>query len=398
MKSYAQNWKMGVVPKLLLTVPGLLISSLLLLSVQDTHLVAEDAAACVVKKKKDDSKKETKKSNKKSAKPEKKTPAQLEAEKKKAAKKKAIRKKNLENLKLQILYAASRARQGAINRVPQLKEDEQAGFIKPLMDIARDELDVQVRDKAIRVLGQLRSTKALPVFQNAVNDKNSVIQAAAVYSLGKLNKPFDSKSVVILLKKLDYKKHDELLLSVIRLLGKINWKEDTAFIKKKAQDVETNDQVRQVLMLYFGKVKALEHVDFLLSVSKDQDVSVASRAMAVNSLGKLKNKKAVKPLRELMVEIRDTKDGREKVRLLALRMHIFTALIRLGDQSMQRDIIAAARSNDSRERLRAVKQLGNMRLKSVRGLLCYKWKYDESRSVRKAAEIAILKIDGDYKE
>ena len=169
------------------------------------------------------------------------------------------------------------------------------------------------------------------------------------------------------------------------------------FFRTKAADDDTHAEVRNSVVLFFGRVNALETSDFLHKIAADEDAGILTRSYAINSLGRMKQPKSLEPLRKLLKEIRSFKNKSERVRYNVMKLQLYAALIRLGDKSVHKRILAAAKNNDANVRVRAIKQLGEIRLKTARPMLCYKFKHDGSRAVRKAAREAIKSIDGTKK-
>jgi HEAT repeat protein len=75
-------------------------------------------------------------------------------------------------------------------------------------------------------------------------------------------------------------------------------------------------------------------------------------------------------------------------------MHLLTTLIKLGDESVHPLLTAAAMDDNEGMRLRAVMQIGDLKLASQRELILYKSERDPNARVRKEAKKALEKLDG----
>lgn len=365
-------------------------------------LPACDVNAAREKKKKETQKKKSRKSSGKSGKVgptgarEKKAAAGLSPEA--LRKKKEKREKALEELEAQILFAASAERIRGMNKLKKLEKDERDRYFPLLRRLSRQDADFQVRRKSIDLLGHFRRQDAEGDLIAALDDSNSEVQTAAVHALGRIKSSRASQHLLRLLQKKDFTKKDMLTVALIDTLGDLKDRSAVPFLEKQVKNDDNHRELRQSILLYFGKAGAVSRVDYLLGIARDEETDMVMRDYAVNSLGKLGVRKVVEPLRKLYEQITSLRDSSERSRHNGLKMQLLTALIRLGDTSLKRYVLAAARDDDPVMRLRAVEQLGEMRLKEARPLLCYKYENDAHKSVRQAARKAINKIDGRAEE
>jgi HEAT repeat protein len=75
-------------------------------------------------------------------------------------------------------------------------------------------------------------------------------------------------------------------------------------------------------------------------------------------------------------------------------MQIIASLILLKDEEVREILYAMARDDDEQVRLRAVHQIGQLKIEDARQLLTYKSKYDPSARVQKEAKKALSLLDG----
>ncbi len=311
-----------------------------------------------------------------------------------AAKKAEKRKAALEGLLNQVQYAASSERKFAMRKIERLEEDERGPFIEVLRKFAREDLDDTIRGTAIDTLAGLKDEGSAQTFIEALKDDNDRVVLSAVNALNKVRTETAVPHLTELVKKADFTENDPALSSAIRLLGNMEHGAVADFLKDKAEDTATSSEVRLEILLYFGRAKTANMNDYLLEIVRDESAQVISRAYATNSVGKIGNPASAQTLREELDNIRALANKNERARYSAFKMQLLTALVRLGDDSVKKELMAAARDDDPRMRIRAIVELGEARMEEARGLLEYIAKNDASRSARSAAETALKKLDG----
>ncbi|MCR9143465.1 MAG: HEAT repeat domain-containing protein [bacterium] len=292
-------------------------------------------------------------------------------------------------------YAAASERKRAIRRITRLKPEEQESFLKLLDEFAREDLDPSVREASVRTMGKAKYKAGTKTIVASLGDERREVRLAAISALSELESDEAKAPLADLLKQADFTESDPTLGAAIRLLGKLKHKEIAPFLKEKAEAESTETAVRLAIVLYFGRAGAVEMNDYLMSLVHDDDAEVITRAYAVNSVGKLKEKSRVPGLREELDKIRSLANPRERARFSALKLQLLTALVRLGDDSVEKELLAAARDDDARVRVRAIGQIGEARMEKARPLLQYIIDYDASKGARQAAIKALKLIDGD---
>ena len=304
------------------------------------------------------------------------------------------RQKKLELLKSHIRYGSMKIRVQAIDRIPELKPEEQPDFVDILKMLAINDLDPAVRKQSVEVLGKVGDSSSDAVLEQALADKNFDVKEQAVRSLGKRDARQASKSLFELLKGEDFSTDDRFLIGLIDVLGRFQYTEAADFLQKKAEEKTVHIDTRRKILLYFGQAEASGASDFLLKTVQNELEDVTDRAYAVNSLGKIKYEPAVPVFQKILKEIQDLPPGREKTSLVPLKLQLIAALVRLGDRSVYPLIKAAALDESAGVRLRAVRQMGELKMKDQRELLEYKAKFDDNPRVRKEAQKALDLIDG----
>ena len=254
--------------------------------------------------------------------------------------------------------------------------------------------DPLLREAVAALLGKLKDKGAEDPLILSLKDESDDVRMAAVRALVKLESTRSENGLSELVRKQDFAKKSNLLEATVRALGKLKFKKPLPVLRARLKDEATHHEVKLVILLYLGDVKDDGSYDYLLKTARDDDARPQARAYAANSLGRLGNKKAISPLRGILKELRKEKNSRKKARYSQLKIQITAALIRLGDNSVYGELVSASRDDDPAVRARAVRQMGDMKLKKARELLCFKYRNDVSRKVRGAAKKAIYKIDG----
>lgn len=303
------------------------------------------------------------------------------------------RQKNLETLKNKILYANSTERRQAIRRAVTLPPEDRTMYYPVLVKIAREDLDPGVRESSIRALGEMDYREAEPIFIGALSDSGRDVIQAAVTALNRLKIKTASPRLDELMKKEDFKINNTLLASIIRTLGIFEYRDAAAYLMQKARDSETNREIKSTILLYLGAVKSIEAVDYIITLLNNEEEDLSIRSNAAHALGKIGDKKAVAPLKEILEKIRALAP-RDRSARSRLRLQTLTALIRLGDTSVQGEIIAAAQDDDPNVRLRAVNQLAELKVASAKDMLTYISERDPSAQVKRAAKRALEILAG----
>lgn len=292
-------------------------------------------------------------------------------------------------MRLKILHASSSERRNEIRKYKNLKPEEQAKLFPLLLKISTDDMDTTVRETTLRIFTEQKEKKAEAAFLAALKDKQEDIQLAGISGLREIESKAAGEPIYTLMKSLDPKKDVTRYTSAVRALGALEYKADLPALIKLAEASDTHEEVRRSIVLYFGDIKAPEGREFLLKLLKNEEKEPDLRAYAANSLGRMKDTSSVPALKEVLENIRNMKNQRDRVRMSRLRFQGMVALMRLGDRSMVPEIMAAAKDDDPTVRLRAVRQLGEMRIAETRELLEYKAKYDDNPRVKKAAQQAL---------
>jgi HEAT repeat protein len=240
----------------------------------------------------------------------------------------------------------------------------------------------------------MKHKASVDTFIAALGDSRMEVALAAIAALGDVKSERAGDPLAELVRKADFTTNDPTTTAAIRLLGRLKYRAVSEFLKTKADDQSTHGEVRLSIVLYFGRAGAVDMNDFLVGLVQDEDLEVITRSYAVNSVGKLGQQSSIPALREQLEKIRTLANPRDRARFSPLKLQLLTALVRLGDDSVEKELLAAARDDDARVRVRAIGQIGEARMRDARDLLEYIVSHDPSAGARRAAEKALKQLDG----
>lgn len=318
-------------------------------------------------------------------------PLQTEEQRKKAEEDRATR---LTALERQIRWAPSSERKAGIRHVKTLNETERPRFIPILMEYAAKDLDYTIRENCLRTLADMSAREAEDVYVAALADANRDVLRAAVYALTRVQTPKALTAFDELLKKEDYTTNNQVLISIINLIGEMKHKTPAALLREKAEATDTHNEVRLAITLYFGRAGVTEMQDYLLKTLQNDQLDATTRGFAANSIGRLGDVSHSAALKAELEKIRALSNPRDRANLSPFKLQLLSALARLGDPSVEPELFAAARDDDARVRLRAVRQISDLKLETARALLEYIAEKDSSAPTRRAAKAGLEKLNG----
>jgi HEAT repeat protein len=305
------------------------------------------------------------------------------------------RRENLELLKEKMLYAPSTERRKAISHVERLEEkEEQKFFLETLRGLAVEDMDPLVREAAVRLLADLKDEGSGPTFLKALEDDMRPVMREALRGIGRIELNSAQEQIFTLLKEEEFKENDNVTVAMIRTLADLESKVASDFLSEVYKKDDTNLEIQRAILLYFGDAAIAEKKAWLTEILIDKNEDIVSRSYAANALGKIKAPDSTGPLKDVLKEIRDLRSSRERARHNPLKQQAIVALIRMGDKSILPELKAAALDDDATVRLRAVKQIGQLKVTEFRPMLEYKAEHEPSRSVKKAAQEALDILDG----
>ena len=301
-------------------------------------------------------------------------------------------RKQVEWIEKTLEYGIQQDRMEAMNmilRVRNAGEKERLG--RMLRDTVKEEIDIEVKSKAIYILGEIKLRDALPELKASLEDESQDVKIAAVYAM----KRIDDKSVAGRLsdelKKLDLKKQSNYTEAIIDALGSFKMKELKDFAVGAIKKDSTNANNRQQLVLFLGKVEATDARDFLLGLAKDESEDNMIRAYAVNSLARMRLSDTGPEIDKILKEI-DSYPFKKRQKYYKLYIYSIAALAKMGDKSVYPRLVNAIRSNNEQVRLQAVKLIKEINEKRTIDILKYKMKHDPSTKVQRAAREALEEL------
>lgn len=317
------------------------------------------------------------------------------------------RKEALSLLKNRILYSSSTDRRNAIRDLKRLKKDEQSDFYDDLVLIVKTDHDAAVRESALRFLAEegVATSKAKEAYIAGLNDTERNVRLEALKGIRKIDLKEAGEKLAKLVSESELNENDPVIHAAIRTLGTLKY-ESPEFTKRLLDALDnpaTEMESRRSILLYAGSIRAIEMEEKLLAIVANAEADLVMRSYAANSLGKMAAKdggkagsqsrdRYLKAMQAVLDEIRNIRDSRQRARMNMLKQQAILAMIRMGDDSVKEELRAAAQDDDANSRFRAIRYMGELKLKEYRDLVEFKSKHDESLKVRKEAERVLKEL------
>ncbi len=316
-------------------------------------------------------------------------------------------KAGLELLRKRILYASSTERRNAIRDLKRLSKDDQSGFYDDLVLIVKTDRDPAVREAALRFLAEqeVSTAAAKEAYIAGLDDPERNVKLEALKGIRRIRLKEAGERLARLVSESELTENDSVIHAAIRTLGSLEY-ESPEFTKRLLDALdspETEMESRRSIILYAGAIKAVSMEKTLLDIANDPDADLVMRAYAANALGKTaaedggrasaeSRERYKKAMHDVLDEIRSIRDSRQRARMNTLKQQAILALIRMGDDSVKEELRSAAQDDDANTRFRAIRYIGELKLKEYRDLVEYKAKYDQSPKVRKEAERVLKEL------
>jgi len=289
-------------------------------------------------------------------------------------------------------YGIQRDRKEALNRILTIKDrDIRKRVEKKLIEIIGDELDLEIKIKAITIAGELELREALPELKTALNDKSDDVKVSAVFAIKSIGDTTATATLINKLKEQDLRKNSTLIGALIDTLGKFKATQMSTYAMESIKNENTDNTVRGTLVLFLGRVEAKGTKPFLNSLLKDADEEEMIRAYAASALARLDAKEAAGDIAALIEEIEHYTFTRKK-KHHTLYMHCIAALAKLGDEKAFPRLLNLLRSDNAMIRLKAIALIKEIKNKRTIDILQYKVKYDPSPKVQRAAREALQEL------
>lgn len=295
----------------------------------------------------------------------------------------------LSKLEKQIQYANASERRIGMRKIKKFKASEQKRYIPIIEKIITEDPDPSIRYAAVDLLGQMESVSNFDVLLTALEDRNSLVVSAAVNALRRHKAEAAGPPIAKKIQDEDFKTNNQLLISMINFLGKQKFKNSATFLVSKLKDSETHGEIKRAILLYIGKARIIEQKDELVKILQDENAEIGTRAFAANALGHMGDKSIIEALQEELKKIEKLPDSKTRASFNRLKSQTIFALLRLGDKSVSKYILAQARDDDVRLRIQATRKISELKLEEGRAHLEYMSLNDPSDKVQKAAKKAL---------
>ncbi len=317
---------------------------------------------------------------------------QMSAEEKRKQRDADREKKDIEWIERTLDLGIQRERIDAMTRMLSIKDKAKKRELGlRLRDIIKDEIDSEVRTKAIYVAGEIgMKDLAGEITGNLTHDVEDV-KIAAVYALKKIDETAASEKMIDILKKQDLKKNSNFTEALIATLGafKAVQLKDYAIEAIKNEHNSTNN--REHLVMFLGKAGVADSKEFLVGLVKNDEEETVIRAYACNSLARLNAKEAGKDIDDVIQKI-ESYPYKKRQNYHKLYIHAIGALAKLGDERAFPRLVNSVRSNNDSVRIQAIRLLKDIKNERTIDILKHKMKYDPSAKVQNEAKKALEEL------
>lgn len=313
--------------------------------------------------------------------------------KEKELKKETQYSKQYQRIEKTLKFGNSEQVRRAMDKIPALVEIEQKKLIPALEKLIQSN-DILIRAKICTLVRKVKwnnlDEKIIPyleeenrdIFFKALNAIESKKVQAALPVLEKK------------IKDSDFSQDDNKLQDMLRTAGKLNPKNLDEFLFEKLEEEKTLIANKNIILVYFSDTdyKNEGYIKYLKKYFDENDEPDSHKRYVVYAMGKTKNKSFIKSLKDELKTINNIDDIDERKKYRRLKMQIISALIELGDNNVYHILESMARDDDESIRIRAIRKMGELKIKEAIELLEFKIKYDPSMQVINEAKKALEKI------
>ena len=279
----------------------------------------------------------------------------------------------------------------ALNTLGKLSEGEQKSLLPELKKTCQS-ADPLVLRKMAEFIGHAPFKDLDDELARFLGDKNNdQLFFSTVGALAK-KKPAAALPVLIQeIKEQDFSKPGNRIPDAVHLLHIYKDSSLQPFLLEKLQAADTYADYRSGILKYLAETTPWpENLKAqVLKLFQDEAEPLTVRGSAAYALGKAQISEAKPKLKEALTKIEAMKSSDEKKRYTRFRMQVISGLILLKDNEVKEILFAMARDDDEIIRVRAVHQIGLLKIPDARELLEYKAKFDPSVKVQKEAKKAI---------
>ena len=283
-------------------------------------------------------------------------------------------------------------RKSAINQILTIKDKSiKQSLGEKLIEVIKNEADLEVKVKAITVIGEIKVNKALPTLITLLNNEPDDVTVASVYAIKRIG---DSSAKTDLIAKLKQQKLDNntnLTEALIDTLGDFKAAELSAYATEAIKSTKTHQIIRELFVLFLGRIESKEPKNILLELLNDEDENEQIRAFAANSLANLKITEAIPDI-EKVVQTIDSYQFSKKKKYNNLYVYCVSSLVKLGYEKSFPLFLNMLRSDNAVVRLKAISLIKDTKDKRTIDILKYKMLYDPSPKVQSAAKGALKEL------
>ena len=295
-------------------------------------------------------------------------------------------------------YGIQEERIKVLHKIRQIKTDSvKSRLLARVIELMGDESDPEFLTKAIMLLGDMKETKAIPLFTKNMDHQSEEVRTAAVNALKNVNGISAKEKMIEKLKAQNFENTSNFLDALLNALAEFKAIEILPFAKETLTSDKTHRSVKENLILFIGKVQAKDAKEILLKFYQDDEEDITLRAYAVNALSKLGFADTAPQIKEIIKTI-ESYDLKKRKKYFTLHLYSVAALARLGDTDAVPKLVQALRSNNADMRLKAINLIKEFNDKRTIDILQYKMKYDQNPKVRSAAKKALVELGVDVKE
>lgn len=285
----------------------------------------------------------------------------------------------------------------ALNTLTRLNTAEQKSLLPELKKTCSSP-DPLVLRKMAEFIGGAPFNDLDEELTRFLGDKNNEqLFFSTVGALAKKKPASALPAIIKEIKEQDFSKPGNRLPDAVHLLTIYKDSSLQPFLMEKLNAADTYADYRSGILKYLGETKPWSETTKaqVLKLYKDEAEPLTVRGSAAYALGKAEIGEAKPILKETLTKIEALKSSDEKKRYTRFRMQIIASLILLKDNEVREILYAMARDDDELVRVRAIHQIGQLKIPEARELLEYKSKFDPSMKVQKEAKKAISMLDGD---
>lgn len=283
-------------------------------------------------------------------------------------------------------YGNNATRKAVLEQVHYFDLDESDELLKLISETALNDMNNSVKIACINTLVEIDPPSEYDSIIKTLKDPSDDVKEAGISAVQKLKIDAASDELLSLIKDINLRRNNNLAILIISTLGKLKTRERAfSFLLSKFSDKNTSSSIKAHIALYFGKIKDMRAEDALIKVASDESEDITLRSYAISSLGKLKSKKAIDVIKDILKKINENKSAIDRNKLASFRTYAITALVNLGDRAVLKELIAYARDDDPKVRIGALKKLSEIDDPFVFELIKYKSVKDPNRRVQGVA-------------